>query len=285
MNVLLPGNGLRDVRVGISVSQTEDLDRLGLRESHLRLALAEIARTVLVAGGELAYGGHLRTGGYTRQLNAQAQRYGAAHGEPLLVCLAWHEHRELPLSMLERLRHDDEFQATIVFLDLGGEEVDPAQGRGEEPVRVRAADRPRGLTAMRQYLCAHTDARVFIGGRRRDFTGTLPGLMEEVLIALRAAQPTFVAGGFGGAAADISRALGIDDGSWLPPYAQARPDDDRWVSGMRAFEQLRTTPPTAALRNGLSDEDNRRLAMTYRPSEVSALVGLGLGILNQRKTP
>ncbi len=48
---LLPSNALANVRLGISVSDSPDLARLGLLETHFRLALGEIARCVLVSGG------------------------------------------------------------------------------------------------------------------------------------------------------------------------------------------------------------------------------------------
>jgi hypothetical protein len=43
----------------------------------------------------------------------------------------------------------------------------------------------------------------------------------------------------------------VDDGSWLPPDA------------------------------GLDDDENRRLAATHRPSDIAALVSLGLGRLRR----
>ncbi len=46
---LLPTNGLAGKRIAISASQSADLQRLGLTEVHFRLALGEIARSVLVA--------------------------------------------------------------------------------------------------------------------------------------------------------------------------------------------------------------------------------------------
>ncbi len=54
---LLPSNAFTGIRLGISVSDSADLARLGLLETHFRLALGEIARCVLVSGGQLAYGG------------------------------------------------------------------------------------------------------------------------------------------------------------------------------------------------------------------------------------
>jgi hypothetical protein len=55
MAVLLPPDALARVRVGISISDSSDLARLGLTDTHLRLALGEVARAVLVGGGKLAY--------------------------------------------------------------------------------------------------------------------------------------------------------------------------------------------------------------------------------------
>lgn len=48
---LLPPDALRGMRLGISVSESTDLGRLGLLEEHFRLALGEITRVVLVSGG------------------------------------------------------------------------------------------------------------------------------------------------------------------------------------------------------------------------------------------
>ncbi len=101
MTDLLPPDALRGQRIGVSVSQSPDLDRLGLRETHFRLAVAEIARAILVAGGTLAYGGHLDPEGYTSFMVQELQRYSRTD-QPLRVCLAWQEHRRLLLSELRR---------------------------------------------------------------------------------------------------------------------------------------------------------------------------------------
>ena len=54
---LLPPDALQGMRLGISVSESADLGRLGLLEEHFRLALGEIARVVLVSGGGLPMAG------------------------------------------------------------------------------------------------------------------------------------------------------------------------------------------------------------------------------------
>ena len=42
----------------------------------------------------------------------------------------------------------------------------------------------------------------------------MPGVVEETLLAVRAGQPVYVAGGFGGAAGDIAHRLGRWPGGW-----------------------------------------------------------------------
>jgi hypothetical protein len=49
-STLLDPEALRELRVGVSVSEGPDLGRLGLLETHFRLALAEMARALLLGG-------------------------------------------------------------------------------------------------------------------------------------------------------------------------------------------------------------------------------------------
>lgn len=277
MSVLLPDEALKGMRVGISVSESPDLARLGLLEIHFRLALAEIARCVLVSGGTLAYGGHLRPDGYTTFLVQELEKYGR-RDRPLLICLAWQEHRTLTLSDLHRRKGDLGLLGRIVCLDADGHEVDPAQDRGEMAEAVADVDlRRRALTRMRRYMGKQISGRVLLGGKRHDFQGEIPGLMEEALIALGSGQPLFLAGGYGGVTTDITRALGVDDGSWLPLPPDVPQDDPRWIDGRRRLTDYAASTAWGGLRNGLSDEENRRLAATHRPSDIAALVSLGLG--------
>jgi hypothetical protein len=277
MQTLLAANALAGLRIGLSVSQSPDLGRLGLLEIHLRLALAEIARCVLVSGGALAYGGHLVPGQYTDFLEKELQKYGR-RDRPLLLCLSWQEHRGLSLSELEKSRKDLGLFGRMVFLGPEGEEVDPAAGREEAPRPVEdAEERERSLTGFRRYMAGKTQARVLLGGKRRDFRGALPGLLEEALLSLEAGQPVYLAGGFGGVTYDITRALGVDDGSWLPRRADDPADDPRLTAGIERLKALRDSNAWKGLDNGLSDEENQRLAASHRPSDVAALVSLGLG--------
>src|ERR1700737_4457724 len=91
---LLKSDALSEIRIAISASESPDLLRLGLVETHFRLALAEIARSVLVSGGKLAYGGHLDPDGYTTMLMKELHRY-SRRDHPARIYLAWKEIRKL----------------------------------------------------------------------------------------------------------------------------------------------------------------------------------------------
>lgn len=279
MPELLPSEVLHGARFAISVSESPDLDRLGLLEIHFRLTLGEIARCVLVSGGTLAYGGHLRRDSYTTFLIQELEKYGR-RDSPLLICLAWQEHRELKLSELDARRDELGLLGHIVCLDPDGSEMDPARDRDEAAQSVAdTALRRRALTGMRRYMATRTHGRVLLGGKRSGFQGEIPGLMEEALISLEHAHPIYLAGGFGGVTADIAQALGIDDGAWLPPLAEAPQPDPRWDDGCNRLVAHAAQPAWAGLKNGLSDDENRRLAASHRPSDIAALVSLGLGRL------
>jgi len=274
---LLPSNALRGIRLGISVSDSADLARLGLLEMHFRLALGEIARCVLVSGGKLTYGGHLDPEGYTAFLVQELHRY-SRRDRPLHICLAWQEHRKLSVRELREEKESLGLYGKITCLDAVGNPIDLAQGRPEDPVPEMDDDvRKQSLTSLRRYMTENTDGRIFVGGRREGFQGDLPGLVEEAIIALEAGQPVYLAGGFGGVTMDIAQALGIHDFSWFPERPDAPPPDERLTKGLQILADMPKQTNWTGLENGLSDEENRKLAATHRPSEIAALISLGLG--------
>jgi hypothetical protein len=277
MSELLPSDALKGVRIGISVSESEDLARLGLLEGHFRVALAEIARTVLVLGGGLAYGGHLEPEGYTSFLVKELHKYGR-RDRPLMVCLAWQEHRRLRLSGLELSRQELGLYGEIVCLDPDGNEMDQSEGRDEVPILVDVPEiRSKALSGLRQYMAKRTQGRILIGGKTRNFQGQFPGIIEEALVSLEEGQPIYLAGGFGGATIEIAQALGVDNAGWLPKPTDDPPADRRLIAARARLTELVHSKTWGGLKNGLTDEENRRLAASHRPSEIAALISLGLG--------
>ena len=274
---LLPSNALNGIRLGISVSDSGDLGRMGLLKTHFRLALGEIARCVLISGGLLMYGGHLRPNGYTAFLVQELHRY-SRRDRPLHICLAWQEHRRLSVSELKEQKESLGLYGDIKCLDRDGNTVDPFQGRPQAPVpETDDYIRKQSLTALRRYMAENTHGRIFIGGQREGFQGDLAGLVEETILALAKGQPIYLAGGFGGVTMDIAQALKVDDGSWLPARSDTPVRDARLTKGLERLADIRRDVNWPGIQNGLSDDENRQLAATYRPSEIAALISLGLG--------
>lgn len=269
---ILPPDALAGKAVGLSVSDSPDLGRLGQAEIHLRLALGEVARSVLFAGGDLVYGGHLDPDGYTAFLQSELEKYGRSD-RPLLVCLAWQEHRERSLDELDEAEDTLGLRGEIEYLSPEGSPVDKAVDRDDAPVPVEDADlRAKALTGLRRHVTKVSDARVLIGGRREGYQGIMPGVIEEALLAIEAGQPVFLAGGFGGATHDAASALGLTVDGW-PPLASEGAD---WLAALASGVERSGWQPES---NGLTRDENLRLAATHRPSDVATLVALGLGRL------
>lgn len=229
--------------------------------------------------GLVGYGGHLQASGYTVFLVSELRRYGR-RDRPLLVCLPWSVHRQMMLTELRAADKDLGLYGKVVYLDVDGQEMKPEADRSADaapeadPVRVA-----RGLTSLRRYMTAQTRGRVLIGGRRTGFQGSMPGLVEEALVALEANQPLFLAGGFGGITLDMIRAVEPSFAEWLPPFAGAPQPDARADKSIEAMVAAASGQGWRCFNNGLSVDECRQLAATHRPSEIATLVSVGLGRL------
>lgn len=274
---LLPPDALRGKQLGLSVSDSPDLDRLGLLDTHFRMTLGELARTVIIAGGSLFYGGHLQPDGITSFLIEELHRY-SRRDRPLKVCLAWTVHRAMSQDQIAEQKELLGLFGEIHFLSRDGDRLD---GPINEPVidDPSADERARSLTGLRTYMAANTSARIVIGGKRAGFQGDMPGILEEVLFALERKQPLYLAGGFGGAALDAIRSLRPSYAEWFPPAQDAPAQDERLLKGLERIEEAVSAAQWDGFENGLSEDENRLLAASYRPSEIAALVGKGMGRL------
>ena len=295
-STLLPSRALQEHRIGISVSDSSDLARLGLTPVHFKLAVRELARTVLVGGGTLAYGGHLRPGGFTEFLIGELGQYAGAglldgggrqQEVALLLCLAQHEHRKSTLDELARANEDLGLHGEMRCLDVNGQVLfDREAGRGAEgePFPADKAVLAQGLTSLRRYMVGQTSARMLIGGGRHNYAGAMPGLMEEALLALQAGQPLYMAAGFGGAALDMAAVVDTRCEGLCPRHETDSPLDATSLASLATIKALVAEGGGwQRLNNGLDDNENLHLAMTHRPAEIASLVGLGLGRWAQRR--
>jgi hypothetical protein len=157
---------------------------------------------------------------------------------------------------------------TYVVLDADGSAITDPVARATAG-NADETDAAAALTAAREVMARAVDARVVLSGALNSFQGRMPGVLEEAILAIRGNTPLFIAGGFGGAAGNLAVALGIDADNWLA----------RDVRESAYLDELRAAIADAGWTvdsNGLTIDENRRLAVTYRASEVASLVVRGL---------
>jgi hypothetical protein len=261
---LTAGEPLRRKTVAISVSDSGDMPGLGLAEEHLRDAMAEIARHLLAMGAGLAYGGDLRTYGFSEFLFELVSRHRPNANVPgVSSYLAWPVHRTKSADELRDLARKLDGIAALHCLDLQGNEI-PLEALARSPGKVKSnKDWSEGLTAMRTVLTGVSDACVVLGGRVTRFKGRMPGIAEEALSTLKVGRPLYVLGGFGGCARDIAEDLGF-----LPKRASS---EISWP-GRGEFQKY----GRVSLQNGLEASENEILAKTVHVDEAVALMLRGL---------
>lgn len=263
---LVPRDALSGHRIAVSVSESSDLQRLGLSALHLQLTIAELSRAIVIAGGIVVYGGAIQQG-FTNIVLEETERYGNAAGAFEHV-VPYSEHATRNLKDLRLYADSLGVKSTVQLLDVDGvpRSVRDARTADDDPGKVDAAT---SLSAMRTHTTDIASARVVVGGKVSGFAGAMPGVAEEAAVTLRADKPLYVAGGFGGAATLAGAIVTPDLYRWLPSGMPAglSPEVGRLVKSALTF-------PLGA--DGLTDEERALLAATHRPSDIATLVVLGL---------
>jgi hypothetical protein len=267
---LVARNALRGKRIALSVSESSDLARLGLDSAHLELAVAELTRAIVFAGGTVVYGGRIDWG-FTSIVLDEAERFGSSVGA--------FEHY-VPYSEHSGVAHDDldgyarglSVKARVRLIDAAGVAREVADASASSFARGEV-DSTDALTAMRKVTSDVSDARVVLGGKVTGFVGAFPGVAEEAALTATQGKPLFIAGGFGGAATLVGRIAHPDLYVWLPAELPAgvTPEVEASVSDLL---------PGQFVEDGLTADDRALLAQTNRPADVATLSILGLSRLS-----
>lgn len=263
------------LEIGFSISESPELESLGFSVEHLVEVMAEFARQVLFLGGSVAYGGDLRPGGFTEQLLELASRPPVKREQVVHSYLAWPIHNTLTQARA------DELAMLVRFERLASVEP-PLDGK---PTPYLWA---RNLTDMRERMTANIAARIIVGGRITGALGAMPGVIEEALLSIEAKQPLFLIGAMGGCAKLAWRAvcgeptpeLDLDYQTQAnPAYGPVVQQYNAWAAANHkrpvnpdAIRATFKTAGPAGLSNGLTAEENARLAETPYIPEMIALV-------------
>lgn len=259
---------LEQKTIAISISESKDMPALGLCDEHLRDAMAEIARHLLALGARLNYGGDLRQNGFSDLLFELVARHRRDAGENdsrpgVTSFLAWPVHIQLSVSELQTQITEIADTAELVCLRIDGSKLLHHERKMLAHQVPTEQEWSEGLTSMRVAMMSMSDARILLGGRVETYKGKMPGIAEEALLSLRAGQPTFLVGGFGGCTRDIAETLGL-----IPPRSTSNVD---W-----AHRTQFAIFNSASLNNGLTDEENATLAYTPHVDQAITLILTGM---------
>lgn len=300
---------LLEYTLGISISQNEDIEALGLRANHLELVIAEVAQMMLLSGGRITYAGAIGTyipdltsailkviRKYIEEIKLGRHRLGQDNDSTSHIPIHSGYMFELTVpctsvhSMKARKTLIDTAKSfastgTIRFFDENGDihpirEVKPWKNHHHEQTS-------KALSNIRKALPHYCDARLVVGGKttpfsidsRNGYLGDYPGIIEESLHTVRSRQPLFIAGGFGGAAALLAHLLGISND--LPIATESITAIEMNRNYKEAIAEIRDLFDRQLI--GLNDDDLRRLTTTQRASELAGLIIKGLATKRNSK--
>ena len=199
-------NEFRGINCGISVSVPDDEEfgemlQIGHTPDSLHRLIQDISRHLLVRNTKLLFGGDLREkdkSGFTRFILDEAialRERGIKNFPKIENHVAWSCVDDT--QQLCHLKADYDTVLTLKQYDR------PSVSNRLDRQFVQAM----ALSKMRNRLTLRSDVRICAGGKRFGFKGAMPGVLEEVLIALRMNKPLFLLGGFGGVVQDIVDAI------------------------------------------------------------------------------
>ena len=234
--------------IAFSVSNSPDLDRLGLFERSLKLTVSALATAFVRSGARVAYGGNLDRSGFTYALYpAVAEAYRSLASQtghpPFVHFIARYQWQGSP-EVIEHIKAVSGFAEVCLVDGQGGVRSVRSRNRefvvetGGKETRVENSkqlvpvlfDLPRtsegdaaDLTEMRGAMEKAVAGRILIGGQVSGYRGTMPGVIEEAQNTLAARHLLIALGGFGGAARDAAMALGLLEPDQRIAHAQTGP--------------------------------------------------------------
>jgi SLOG cluster2/TIR domain len=280
------------VLLSVSDPAFEDLARRGMRSCHLDDAAIRIARALLFDDFDVMYGGRPREG-FTAGFQDDS---GAVVVEARLInYLGWPYKLALTAEQVA-----DGFGVTrYIRVPWPGEDSavpgDP-WAVAESATHTRKAIVRGGVCDLDGCVVPRPAGLIAFGGQMGGFAGFLPGIAEEIAVALEEGVAVYVLGGFGGAAEQVaavmsgsrSEELTVDNFMRNPKYRELREAAEvrgradelsgrlEWLWG-----QLRRSD----LQNGLTKEENTLLWSTANVGLAVALASKGLRRIDPRHRP
>ncbi len=220
---------LRGQAIAVSVSESDELQKIGFTPLHEQDFTDEIHLSLLLAGLRILYGGRLETPAeargrnFTLRLLDLVRNYSELAGNLEATLQPIHNLAPWPLFLTYQSPAFD--HKTLSLLNgVATVECGPVPDSTEIPTRMADGqplfpleqspftlpDLPlrrlawtRGLSMMRQKSTVDSSARIVMGGKLKGFSGLYPGIIEEAWWSIRLQKPLFLLGALQGAAAAV----------------------------------------------------------------------------------
>jgi len=203
---------LSNERIGISISDVlyESYSDYHIHADHLVRLAQDLGRHLLARSATLLYGGDLRPSGFTEFILDEARIL-----KERLVEVAPHveNHLAWPLYVTDpeitawRARYHQvmgtvEYQIpSDVAADLDKDMFLPPDTARNSYIWSRC------LTEMRENSISSSTARICSGGKLSGYKGKMPGVLEEITLALNTQKPIFLLGAFGGVVGEVCKLI------------------------------------------------------------------------------
>jgi hypothetical protein len=279
-------------KIGISISEPseEELICIGQSSAHLVQLSQDIARHLLARDATLIYGGDLRKSGFTEFIFHEAQALQSrlqSKDIHLTNYIAW------TIYQYDTVEIKD-WKATYRRI-AKMVEVPPPADIGDlipsfSPTTSNSQNLfvwSRCLSDMRNNMIEDCNIRICAGGRHLGYKGKMPGVLEEIIIALEKQRPLFLLGGFGGVTATVCRFIQdknipkeltldwqIQNNSGYKELLDFGLSRD--VQDAVDYNAIANTLKNAELNNGLTEEENNQLFTTPFIDEAIYIVMKGL---------
>lgn len=197
---------LAGLRVGISISESDDLEARGFTPSAMNRLTVRLNEALLAAGAILVFGHDWREDGIMDAI-CRSALWSSGYPDPdtpppLLNLLPWPDATRVDHEVLLRLHQIVDIRSAGLPEDLVREAPRAAEDRD-----LQRYLRSRGLTHLRRRMTEECQARICLGGREGGYQGRYPGVLEEALLAFEARQPVYLVGVLGGVAEHLGRSI------------------------------------------------------------------------------
>lgn len=270
-------------KFGISISDSpdEDMALLGQDKSHLRSLSKTVAQKIIRNDALLMYGGDLRQDGFTQFLFEEAKIANSHFPNSTRILIenyvSWPV-QQFEKSELNSWAADHRGVCNFIKCELPSD-IEPSEGS-----EISGYVWGRCLSDMRKRMVDANDVRICAGGKIIGFKGCMPGILEEVLLAVEQNKPVFLLGGFGGMSERICRYLrtGILPEELTKEWQMC--NSSVYFQTVSEYNNHNMSIDYSkinklnidSLNNGLSEEENKRLFTTPFLDEVITLISIGL---------